>query len=145
MVMITASHPLVRLACLILCLTSNTYNVAVSASQTVEQHPECRLYLAESTIPNAGLGIFTGIPLEPNQPIAEPDLVVPITDVSWNAAEDLDFHFLWTDYSWMPSEVGMDTDMVNGSALVIGTGCMPNCNYALINAYEGKVSMEPMF
>lgn len=64
---------------------------------------------------------------------------MPITDVSWNAAGDLDFHFLWIDYSWMTSEVGMETDMHDGSALVIGTGCMPNCNYALINAYEGEV------
>lgn len=110
------------------------------ASAIEVEHPECRLYLAESTIPNAGLGIFTGIPLQANQTIAEPDIIVPITDVSWNAAQDLDFHFLWIDYSWMTSEVGMETDMHDGSALVIGTGCMPNCNYALINAYEGKVS-----
>ncbi|KAL7514953.1 hypothetical protein ACHAXN_012227 [Cyclotella atomus] len=117
-----------------------SYITAASSAKQTATHPECRLYLAQSTIPNAGLGIFTGIPLQPNQSIAEPDLIVPITDVQWNAAEDLDFHFLWTDYSWMTSEVGMETDMHDGSALVIGTGCMPNCNYALINAYEGKPS-----
>jgi hypothetical protein len=118
-----------------------SYITAASSAKQSATHPECRLYLAQSTIPNAGLGIFTGIPLQPNQSIAEPDLIVPITDVQWNAAQDLDFHFLWTDYSWMTSEVGMETDMHDGSALVIGTGCMPNCNYALINAYEGKVSL----
>jgi hypothetical protein len=64
---------------------------------------------------------------------------VPITDIEWNTGNDLDFHFLWTDYSWQLGEVGMETDAYTGSALVIGTGCMPNCNYALINAYEGKV------
>lgn len=126
------------LACFIYFSSSDN---AVSAEEkVVVEHPECRLYLAQSSIPNAGLGIFTGIPLQPNQTIAEPDVIVPITDVAWNAAEDLDFHFLWLDYSWMTSEVGMETDMHDGSALVIGTGCMPNCNYALINAYEGKVS-----
>jgi hypothetical protein len=29
--------------------------------------------------------------------------------------------------------------MEQGSALVIGTGCMPNCNFAMINAKEGMV------
>lgn len=49
-----------------------------------------------------------------------------------------DFHLLWDEYSWDIKEVNMETDMVTGSALVIGTGCMPNCNFALINAFEGK-------
>jgi hypothetical protein len=42
----------------------------------------------------------------------------------------------------MPKEVNMDYDMnaATCSAIVIGTGCMPNCNFALINAREGKVS-----
>ena len=33
----------------------------------------------------------------------------------------------------------MEYDAATCSALVIGTGCMPNCNFALINAKEGKV------
>lgn len=33
----------------------------------------------------------------------------------------------------------MEYDSATCSALVIGTGCMPNCNFALINAKEGKV------
>lgn len=38
----------------------------------------------------------------------------------------------------------MDYDMLatHSSSLVIGTGCMPNCNFALINAGEGHVSGE---
>jgi hypothetical protein len=45
---------------------------------------------------------------------------------------------LWNEYSWQAEEMFMETDFVQGSALVIGTGCMPNCNFALTNAYEGK-------
>lgn len=89
----------------------------------------------------AGLGIFSGVDLEPEEAIAEPDIIVPIADVEWNAGQDMDFHLLWADYSWMLQEVGMHTDVHEGSALVIGTGCMPNCNYALINAREGVVSL----
>lgn len=40
----------------------------------------------------------------------------------------------------------MDYDMLptHSSSLVIGTGCMPNCNFALINAGEGHVSRDDM-
>ena len=82
----------------------------------------------------AGLGIFTGINLAPNEPIVEQDIVIPLEDWSWHAGDDTDYHFLWADYSWNIAEVGMNYDLVDGSALVIGTGCMPNCNFALINA-----------
>ncbi|KAL9183093.1 hypothetical protein ACHAXT_004880 [Thalassiosira profunda] len=102
------------------------------------EHPHCRLFLAESTIPNAGLGIFTGIDLGPGEAVAEPDIIVPFQDAAWHVSPDIDFHFLWEDYSWDPSEVGMEFDMADGHALVIGTGCMPNCNMALINAFEGN-------
>ena len=32
-----------------------------------------------------------------------------------------------------------DMDAASCSAIVLGTGCMPNCNFALVNAGEGKV------
>mmetsp|Transcript_30698 Transcript_30698/g.61309 ORF Transcript_30698/g.61309 Transcript_30698/m.61309 type:complete len:622 (+) Transcript_30698:97-1962(+) len=111
--------------------------VAADTTSQVE-HPQCRLFLAESTIPNAGLGIFTGIDLEAGDAVAEPDIVVPLADFEWHSLPDMDFDFLWYDYSWQAGEVGMDFDVVDGTALVIGTGCMPNCNFALINAHEGQ-------
>lgn len=84
----------------------------------------------------AGLGVFTGIDLLEGDGIAEPDLVVPFH-------EDygiFDFDFLWRRYSWEPSELGMHFDMQDGLALVLGTGCVPNCDFALLNAMEGTVS-----
>jgi hypothetical protein len=110
----------------------------------VEQNPHCRLYLAESTIPNAGLGIYTGIDLPANVSIAEPDIIVPLHDLEFHTGNniDVDYHFLWNDYSWNPSEVGMETDFHNGYALVLGTGCVPNCNFALLNAIEEN---KPMY
>lgn len=51
----------------------------------------------------------------------------------------MDFWILWNEYSWHIAQVGMQYDMEQGSALVIGTGCMPNCNFAMINAKEGMV------
>ena len=88
---------------------------------------------------SAGLGIFTGIDLQEGDAVAEPDIVIPLHDQQWHTGDDLDFWFLWNEYSWQASEVGMQYDMEDGIALVIGTGCMPNCNFALNNAHEGKV------
>ncbi|KAL7494773.1 hypothetical protein ACHAWT_003346 [Skeletonema menzelii] len=111
---------------------------AVLPSAASEEDEQCRLYLAESTIPGAGLGIFTGIDLQENSNVAEPDIVIPLADYEWHTAMEQDFHLLWGEYSWQTNEVAMETDVMIGSALVIGTGCMPNCNFALINAREGK-------
>lgn len=86
----------------------------------------------------AGLGIFTGIDLAEGEAVAEPDIIIPLADYEWHSEMSHDFHLLWGEYSWQPQQVKMETDMVDGSALVIGTGCMPNCNFALINAFEGK-------
>eukprot|EP00985_Skeletonema_marinoi_P000574 scaffold216_cov93-Skeletonema_marinoi.AAC.1 len=108
----------------------------VPSAASDDNDDQCRLYLAESTIPGAhphhsiqqlyliitaGLGIFTGVNLPSHTPVAEPDIVIPLADYEWHTAMQQDFHLLWV-----------------GSALVIGTGCMPNCNFALINAHEGK-------
>mmetsp|Transcript_13649 Transcript_13649/g.27752 ORF Transcript_13649/g.27752 Transcript_13649/m.27752 type:complete len:633 (+) Transcript_13649:74-1972(+) len=110
----------------------------LAPSAASDENDQCRLYLAESTIPGAGLGIFTGVNLPSHTPVAEPDIVIPLADYEWHTAMAQDFHLLWGEYSWQTNEVSMETDMVSGSALVIGTGCMPNCNFALINAHEGK-------
>lgn len=90
------------------------------------------------SVSTAGLGIFTGIDLEENSNVAEPDIVIPLADYDWHTNNEMDFHLLWGEYSWQGAEVSMETDIMEGSALVIGTGCMPNCNFALNNAREGK-------
>ncbi|KAL3815562.1 hypothetical protein ACHAXA_001966 [Cyclostephanos tholiformis] len=111
---------------------------AIVADADVE-HPKCRLYLAESTIPNAGLGIFTGINLHDGDRIAEPDIVVPLHDLDAHVGSIIDYELLWKQYSWNLEELGLQYDVHDGYAIVLGTGCVPNCNFALINAKEGRV------
>ena len=43
----------------------------------------CELYLAKSTIPNAGLGIFTTVPRKRNDSIGNGDVCIPILDLEW--------------------------------------------------------------
>ena len=39
-----------------------------------QQQPVCRLYLARSSVPNSGLGLFSGVPHEVGSSIAPPEI-----------------------------------------------------------------------
>jgi len=111
-----------------------------SSNDVVDEHSQCRLYLAQSTIPGAGLGIYTGIDVGVGEQIAESDIVVPLADHEWHqmGAGELDYNFMWSEYSWDLSDLPMKTDVIDGAGLVLGTGCMPNCDFSQINAYESN-------
>jgi hypothetical protein len=47
-----------------------------------QQSPQqCTLYMAQSTIPHAGLGIFTGIPRAPGETLGSGDVLIPVIDL----------------------------------------------------------------
>ena len=68
-----------------LCFILILAQIFVAQAENKVDHPTCRLFLAESTIPGAGLGIFTGIDLQPDEAVAEPDIIVPLYDQLWHA------------------------------------------------------------
>jgi hypothetical protein len=83
---------------------------SVVRSATADEHKEddtttistttCGVWLAESTIPGAGLGMFAGIDYNPGDQITPGDLVVPYVDLAWHTdVEDEDvLGFLWNEY-----------------------------------------------
>jgi hypothetical protein len=46
-----------------------------------QQPQQCTLYMAQSTIPHAGLGIFTGIPRAPGETLGSGDVLIPVIDL----------------------------------------------------------------
>lgn len=44
---------------------------------------DCGLYLAESTIPGAGIGIFSAVEKKTGDTIAEGDICIPFIDMYW--------------------------------------------------------------
>ena len=62
---------------------------------------ECGLYMAESTIPNAGLGMFVGNrALKPGDVVTTDDLLIPVIEPDWhNNFEDYHFCLLYTSPS----------------------------------------------
>jgi hypothetical protein len=46
---------------------------------------ECELFIAESTIPHAGYGVFSAIELKPNDMIGNGDVAFALLDLHWPA------------------------------------------------------------
>jgi hypothetical protein len=93
-----------------------------------EQCTACGLYMSESTIPGAGLGIFTGKDLQRGELIGEGDVLIPQIDIWYHlkAAKD---HLekgleVWkmnpaTDYGWRGTHAGMVRKILRGLSYVL--------------------------
>ena len=96
--------PLVSL--LLLSLTKGGHD----DEQQQRQQQRCKLYLAESSIPNAGLGIYFGDDIAENETLSHfQDVVLPILDIElhndYNAIE-----WLISEYSWTASKLGVEVE-----------------------------------
>lgn len=99
---------------------------ADGACTPIPQH-KCRLVVAPSTIPNAGLGIFTTLPLRKGELIGYGDMVIPITRIMSALPNPFE------DYSWNGRVYRGDSD-----AFVPGLQSLMNSNLALSNAHQVK-------
>jgi hypothetical protein len=99
---------------------------------------ECDLYIAESTIPNAGLGIFTAKAREPGESIGNGDVCIPQIDIDWHhGAEDVDN---FADFVWDGRVLGMGTEVEPFElvhAFCPGLDAAVNSHAALVNVDVG--------
>jgi hypothetical protein len=72
---------------------SNNQNAVPSASAAAAG--ACRSYLAPSTLPGAGLGMFAGRDFAEGDHVTTGDAVVPLLDVDWNSYGKNKNNFLW--------------------------------------------------
>jgi hypothetical protein len=96
--------------------------------------PPCSLYLASSTLLNAGLGVFAGVSMQPGQVFHVNDLAIPLIDYStrsnfWTEASST----LLRDYVWELQAMGMDREAPRGCALCPGVLAATNCFPPLTN------------
>ena len=101
---------------------------------------ECALYLAPSTIPNGGYGVFTSIDLPQGIQIASGDVAIPIVDINWHNQGDYkhkDYHFLYRNYIWSGKSMRMRDLAENVGVLSVGAGALLNSHQGLINVDEG--------
>jgi hypothetical protein len=119
-----------------------------SSSSSSSNPPKCTLYLAPSTIPNAGLGVFTSVPLPSGTLLpGGGDAVVPISDLDFHndaSAAREDYHWLISEYSWASGSLGevMDYEAEKTSGWSPGYGAVPNCHNWMNNVEESECDFD---
>lgn len=104
---------------------------------------KCTLYLAPSTLPLAGLGIFTTVPKKEGEEVGRGDVFLPLFELDWHNElmlkyeDDPSFHYFnpFSDYVWNGDSMGMGTEVESTDLGVMAPGldAAINCNLALIN------------
>merc|ERR1712176_702223 len=70
-----------RMCALASCLLSFPHPIHAKIPASEKSNATCELYLATSSIPNAGMGIFTGMDILEGDLISAPDICLPIMDL----------------------------------------------------------------
>ena len=115
--------------------------IADDPPKSVEGWPaECALYLAESTIPNSGMGMFTAIDLPSGSLVGSPDIAVPVIDVNWHnqaSYQREEYHFIYENYFWSAQSMRMVDIAESVGVMSHGFGALANSHQGLMNLDEG--------
>jgi hypothetical protein len=121
--------------------TSSGYVATVPTSST------CGIWLAPSTIPRAGLGMYAGRDFKERETLQDGgDVVVPIVDIFVHADEtDKEpWAFLWSEYTWDGYGLRMGSEgLFDTIAASPGFGSAANCFLAIINVDESIPTHDP--
>jgi hypothetical protein len=111
--------------------------VVISRNEDNDGDIACELYLAKSTIENAGLGVFTTISRKPGEHVSDGDVCIPLKDLEWQFGGDPKaFVNPFADYVWFGDPLGLRPEigpyqMV--SAFWPGLNAAVNCHSAMLN------------
>lgn len=125
------------------CSAGDAVCSAQATTTTPPRPRQCTLYMAESTIPHAGLGIFTGVPRVPGETLGSGDVLIPVTDLWYHLDADASEEHLdpTADYIWHGPEMGMQQETSHPnqhiSAFAPGLDAAINCHLGLINVDKG--------
>lgn len=110
-----------------------------------DEMKRCQLFMAESTIPNAGLGMYTGGAISTLEDIFGAEIVIQIADFPLHS--DLRRKFYKTEddntFYWLPKEYYWDSRNSRGwydswdqtDSMIPGLGMLANSHMGLINAH----------
>lgn len=101
----------------------------------------CGLWLAMSSIPGAGLGMYAGRNFTRGEElIPTGDLVVPVVDIP----EGKKWTFLWDEYTWDSESLLMDHEAKGVDVASFGFGAAVNCFLDLANVAEANSFPDTM-
>lgn len=115
------------------------------SSVCVEEAPPpspCKLYIAPSTIPGAGLGIFTAVQLEEDDELPG-DVILPSIDSRGYSRRN--FFAPFVDFQWRASVLGMEMETFNDDdigAFCPGIDALVNCHFLLNNVHRGDFQYD---
>jgi len=99
--------------------------------------PICSLYMAESSIPNAGLGIFAGRAFEEEEPVdPSPQVVVPLIDLE---GHPLYSGSVLANYPWAGWSQGAHFEAEGATVLYPNLGMLANSHLGLANVDQNAV------
>lgn len=107
---------------------------------TAPSQGECTRYMAPSTIPHAGLGVFTTTPLHKGDLVLPfGDVMIPIVAKAWHYGKKMSFWPL-KNYAWFARDKGMAEEtpfsQFKVEAYCPGMDALPNCHLALVNLQQ---------
>jgi len=94
----------------------------------------CSLYLAESSIPNGGLGIFSAIDIPEGGIIGNPELVIPIVDTKLSG--------LFGSYTWRGFDHTSNNEAEDVNNICPGVMAMGNGHSGLANVWGGSNALN---
>jgi hypothetical protein len=95
-----------------------------SAKSTADKIIECGVYLAPSSIPGSGLGMYAGNrTFQENDIVTDEDIVIPIFEREWHS--NVKGKFLWDEYIWNGDVSGW-REGKREQRIVLSLGCW-NC------------------
>lgn len=125
-----------------LLLLSPMIHCDAAAPAQDEQPPqhllECELFLADSTIPGAGIGVFSGVAKSSGEFVGNGDKAIPLVDIHWHnfqSGQNLFFNPS-ADYVWDGTGMGMRLEVHDKndiSSFWPGIDAMVNCHSGLLN------------
>ena len=114
-----------------------------NSDSSIHGTEQCGIYLAPSTIPGAGLGLFAGADFEEGAEVTPGDAMIPLRDMRWHNSVHGTDQFLWDEYIWSGSTFkGMVEPFSEVDGASFGIGALPNCFFPLINVEDDNKSIR---
>lgn len=108
---------------------------------------KCGIYLAPSSIPQAGLGMYAGHrEYKVGEQVTDGDIVIPIFEMEWhNQLKDEEGNFLWDEYTWngevFPGGEEEQEDVSQLQFASPGVGAAANSYLSLVNIEDAWIQL----
>lgn len=121
---------------------------APACLSAISSETKCGLYLAPSSIPGAGIGVFAGDqPYQKGDIVGMGDIVIPLVEFGWHNLDNdmMAYPFLWDEYTWHGDMVagmedeGQDIDFIEASSPGIGAATNGYASLANVDYNRGKL------